>query len=178
MRQTNFLVTFGGGEEGGGLHIFYNVFYNIFILQACAACFEKYYSKIDSLRSATTFVPSKICFYYSLLTKLFHDARAITFFCFLDTFQKILRIKNKKMSTKFFRKILFFLRFSFILRIIRYEWMQKTFDYFWSPNSGIWNNLPEIIVIFIFLKYKISSIIDKLFGYYLYKTAIKFICKF
>ena len=34
-----------------------NIFNSIFILQACAVCFETYFSKIDSLRSATTFVP-------------------------------------------------------------------------------------------------------------------------
>ena len=39
-------------------------------MRACAACLEMYFSQIESLRSATTFVPSKIYIYYSLPTKL------------------------------------------------------------------------------------------------------------
>ena len=35
------------------------IFYNIFILQACAERLENYFRKIDSLHSATTFVPRK-----------------------------------------------------------------------------------------------------------------------
>ena len=83
-------------------HLLYankDVFYNIFILQACAVCREKYFSKIDSLISATTFVPSNICFYYSLLTKLFHDAAAIIFFGYASEDSK--KTKNKNVDIVF-----------------------------------------------------------------------------
>ena len=42
-------------------------------------------------------------------------------------------------------------------------------------NSGILSNFPEILGIFIFLKYNFSCVIDELFGYNLYRTAKKVI---
>ena len=41
-------------EKGACHYAKKKVFHNIFILKACAACLENYFSQIDSLRSATT----------------------------------------------------------------------------------------------------------------------------
>ena len=60
-------------------------FYNIFILQVYAVCLENYFSQIDSLRLAATFVPHDFLLfipidYYPLqgVTILFQDTAAIS----------------------------------------------------------------------------------------------------
>ena len=40
---------------------------NIFILQVCAACLENYFSQIDSLRFATTFVPRNFLLFIAMI---------------------------------------------------------------------------------------------------------------
>ena len=52
------------------------ILYNIFILQACAACLENYFSQIDSLRSATIFVPRNFLLFIAMRNNIIWRCRS------------------------------------------------------------------------------------------------------
>ena len=72
-------------------------------------------AKLIAYMRAATFAPSNICFYYSLLTKLFHNAATITFSWI--HFRRFLKNGKKKFRQSFSEKIIF-IGISFVLRII------------------------------------------------------------